>query len=271
MPPMFAGTGAPMTSEGLAKAAVALDCDLAAVGAVIEVETEGCGFLADRRPKMLFERHIFHRETGGRFDDVAPDLSRAKGGGYGPGGAAQFARLDRAMALDSGAALRGASWGLGQVMGCNAGRAGYTDAPAMIEAFADSEDAQLAAIAGFCTSGGLDAALREHRWADFARGYNGKDYKKNAYDTRLDAAWARLDRDGPADLRFRAGQMYLMYLGHDPGPIDGRPGKRTAKALAAYAARHGLSVTAALDDATFAHLCQAAMAHASPPLDPTVA
>ena len=258
-PSTFAGNGAPLTAEGLSSAAGLLGCDVAAVGAVIEVETKGCGFLADRRPKILFERHIFHRETAGRFDATAPDLSHPKGGGYGSGGAAQYPRLERAMALDRDAALRGASWGLGQIMGFNAGLAGFADAPAMIAAFADSEDAQLAGLARFCTGSKLDKALREHRWADFARGYNGPNFKENAYDAKLDAAWTRLSRDGPADLRFRAAQVYLMYLGFDPGPIDGQPGKRTARAMAAFADRSGLPVSHALDDATFGHLHRAAM------------
>ena len=32
-------------------------------------------------------RHIFYRQTNGRFDHAAPDMSNAEPGGYGAGGA----------------------------------------------------------------------------------------------------------------------------------------------------------------------------------------
>jgi hypothetical protein len=38
------------------------------MGAVLTVETLGSGFLPDRRPRILFERHFFPSETKGAFD-----------------------------------------------------------------------------------------------------------------------------------------------------------------------------------------------------------
>lgn len=69
----FAGRGVPMTALGLAECAETLGVHAPEVWAVLTVETRGCGFLPDRRPLILFERHIFHRETAGRHDAVAPD------------------------------------------------------------------------------------------------------------------------------------------------------------------------------------------------------
>src|SRR5204863_9082982 len=34
------------------------------------VETSGCGYLPDRRPKILFERHVFSRLTEHRYDGL---------------------------------------------------------------------------------------------------------------------------------------------------------------------------------------------------------
>jgi hypothetical protein len=45
---------------------------LAEIWAVFSVETSGCGFLTDRRPKILFERHIFSHLTNGRYDAQNP-------------------------------------------------------------------------------------------------------------------------------------------------------------------------------------------------------
>ncbi|MBI1731269.1 MAG: peptidoglycan-binding protein [Gammaproteobacteria bacterium] len=47
-------------------------------------------------------------------------------------------------------------------------------------------------------------------------------------------------------------QSRLVYLGYDPGPVDGIYGPRTAKAIRAYQRDHGLGVdgrvTATLED-----------------------
>ncbi|NJM92326.1 MAG: N-acetylmuramidase family protein [Rhodospirillaceae bacterium] len=75
--------------------------------------------MPNRRPKILFERHIFHQRTNGKFDATHPDISHPKWGEYGKA-SAQYDRLGRAMALDRQAALESASWGLPQVMGFNA-------------------------------------------------------------------------------------------------------------------------------------------------------
>ncbi len=75
MPPQFKGAAEPLSQAGLSEALNILGVTPAAIWSVIAVETSGCGFLPDRRPKILFEHHIFHRQTGGHFDAVAPDLS----------------------------------------------------------------------------------------------------------------------------------------------------------------------------------------------------
>src|SRR5690606_34779310 len=76
------------------RAASALGVDVATVRAVADVESSGGGFLADGRPKILFERHIFARETGGRFNQSHPGIS-GPAGGYGAGGANQHLRFDQ--------------------------------------------------------------------------------------------------------------------------------------------------------------------------------
>jgi peptidoglycan hydrolase-like protein with peptidoglycan-binding domain len=49
-------------------------------------------------------------------------------------------------------------------------------------------------------------------------------------------------------------QKALKANGHDPGPIDGVNGPRTAAALKAYQQAQGLEATGRLDDATLAKL-----------------
>ena len=51
-----------------------LDCDVAAVKAVAEVESAGEGFLQDGRTKILFEGHVFYKYTKGKYKDSHPDI-----------------------------------------------------------------------------------------------------------------------------------------------------------------------------------------------------
>src|SRR5437870_864359 len=64
----FAGPGKPLTQKALEEAGGIVGIPAAAMWAVIHVESSGAGYLGDRCPKILFERHLFHRSTGGRFD-----------------------------------------------------------------------------------------------------------------------------------------------------------------------------------------------------------
>ena len=84
----FRGKALPLNQEGMAEVIERLQTTVAELWAVLTVETRGCGFLPDRRPMILFERHIFSRETNHQFDNAHPDISNRKTGGYGPGGAA---------------------------------------------------------------------------------------------------------------------------------------------------------------------------------------
>jgi hypothetical protein len=250
----FVGPGRPFTEESLGDAARLLGVDTHTILAITEVETAGCGFLADRRPQILFERHIFHRLTGGRFDAICPGVSASASGGYREAGALQYRRLALAMRLDEEAALRSTSWGLGQTMGFNAGIVGYDGVAPMIADFLRGEGAQLMAIARLCEKRGLAAALRARDWSAFAHGYNGPNFSANNYDGKLTAAYRRLKTGKGFDLGLRTAQIHLRYLGFYCGSIDGIDGPATARAVGKMQVKYGLPVTASLDDGTRAAL-----------------
>ena len=250
----FVGKAKPLSQQGIDAATARLEVGGAEIWAVLTVETSGCGFLPDRRPKILFERHIFHRETNGKFDATAQDVSNQTGGGYGAGGAHQYERLARAVALDRRAALRSASWGLGQVMGFNAESVGFASVEHMVQEMAESEDTQLRAMLEFVRNNGLHRAMQQHAWRTFARGYNGSDFEQNEYDKKLDRAFTRLSTGGLPDLRVRAAQILLTYRGMDPGPVDGQIGDRTRTALRTFQNGAGLPATGRPDDPTMAAL-----------------
>ena len=222
---------------------------------VFAVETSGCGFLPDRRPVILYERHIFSRLTGGRFDDG--DISSPIPGGYGPIGAPQYLRLARAMALDHDAALQSASWGLGQIMGQNFALAGFAGVQDMVSAMCDSEDSQLLAFSAFLKSAKLDTALRIQDWTSFARGYNGPNFAQNHYDTNLRGEFQKFSTGALPDIATRSAQLYLTLLGFHPGRVDGVSGPHTRDALQQFQQANGLPVTGLADDATLAALTPA--------------
>jgi peptidoglycan hydrolase-like protein with peptidoglycan-binding domain len=183
-----------LNEDDYKEAAELLKCDVAAIKAVAEVESRGAGFLGDGRPKILFERHKFHKDTGGRYDATHPGISSGSAGGYGAGGTHQWDRFDEAAALDKTAAIRSCSWGKFQVMGFNFKVCGFANVEDFYAAMQESEGEHLKAFCNFIAGNNLDGALRNHQWAKVAEGYNGKDYKINQYDTKLAAAHAKYSK-----------------------------------------------------------------------------
>ena len=257
--PEFQGTAVPLDRDGIAQATDLLGVQVAELVAVGTVETRGFGYLRDRRPLILFERHIFSRETSGRFDASNPDISNPKPGGYGASGAPQYDRLARAIALDREAALRSASWGLGQIMGFNAQVAGFADAEEMVAEMVQHENAQLLAMANFINSQPRAVlALRNHDWAGFARIYNGPSYAENKYDIKLDAAFRSFQAGTLPDLNVRTAQAYLTYLGFSPGGVDGMMGRMTRSALHDFQQSQGLPETDEVTDEALAAITEVA-------------
>ena len=229
----FTGASLPISETGLGQVTELLGVGAAELWTVLAVETHGFGFLSDRRPAILFERHIFHQQTGGRFDSENPGISSRETGGYS-GGVREYDRLEEAIALDAHAALNSASWGIGQVMGFNSAAAGFASVEDMVEAMTQSEDSQLEGMANFVRSKGLHTALADHNWAAFAKGYNGGDFEKNQYDARLNSFFAKYSAGPLPDIRVRQAQALLTFLGLDPGTVDGVIGKRTRSAVAQF-------------------------------------
>lgn len=256
----FPGDSRPLTGEGLAQAAETIGVKVPEIWALLTVETRGAGYLPDRRPVILFERHVFHKLTNGAYDATYLDICNPKPGGYGPGGGArQYERLNRALALNANAAMQSASWGLGQIMGYHATRVGYADVNALVTAMARSEDEQLAAVARLIHADNTwRRALITHDWPSFARAYNGPAYAINKYDLRLAQQYQRWAAGPLPDLEVRAAQLYLTYRGYTPGPIDGLIGRMTRQALEDFQECEGLPVTGEADEATLARLASVA-------------
>ena len=166
--------------------ATAIRCEVAAVRAVVSVEAAGSGFYNDGRPKILFEAHWFGDLSNDDYDYDYPSISSPVWNrNLYIGGVGEWDRLYLACTLDRAAAMKSASWGLGQVMGFNHKAAGYGDVETFVRDMHLSEGKQLMAMFNFIKTNGLDRALIRRDWATFARGYNGESYRANAYDEKL--------------------------------------------------------------------------------------
>lgn len=163
--------------------------------AFLDVETRGTGFDTLGRPLILFEPHVFYRNLSGEKRAQAVNAGLAyKNWGAKPYPKDSYPRLKQACEIDETAALKSASWGLGQVLGENHVAAGYSTVQAFVAAMMEDEELQLEASVNFILHHKLDDELRRHDWAGFAKGYNGAGYARNRYDEKLADAYRKWSR-----------------------------------------------------------------------------
>lgn len=259
----FTGNARKLQPGDVAAAAASIGVTEAHLRAVFEVETDGSGFDTKGRPDILPERHVFYRELGdtaNRKKAIRLGLAYPKWGTkpYPKSSDGCYALLDQMIDVDETAALKSCSWGLGQVMGNEFDEAGYSSVQSMVTDFCDSEKAQLIGMCHLIKHRNLDAALRAENWALFALRYNGSGYKKNKYDTKLRAAYAKwvkrlgsakavpVESDdgslrvGSAGPRVKALQETLIAKGYPLGKADSDFGNLTRDAVNAWKADNGV-------------------------------
>ncbi|NNE68283.1 MAG: DUF3380 domain-containing protein [Pyrinomonadaceae bacterium] len=253
-----------LSNEDFCRAADRLDCSVAAIKAVATVESRGNGFDTKDRPKILFERHKFAKFTNGRYNATHPHISNWKAGGYGRS-SAQYDRFSEAFMLDPKAAMMSSSWGKFQVMGFNYAVCGYRTVDEFVEAMKQDEGNHLDCFVEYVIVNRLDDELRKRKWADFAKGYNGSDYKKNDYDKQMAAAYKKFKgekidcrqyggtkkwkvlRLNDSGSRVRLVQEGLVTeLLMSPKEVDGHFGPRTEMAVKAFQCMNGLKVDGAV-------------------------
>jgi len=193
------GAARKLATSDFVSAATNLGCETAAVRAVAEVESGGrTGFDTQKRPKILFEIHLFRENTKRRFDNSHPHLSAPyssplRRASYKKD---QWAVMREAFALDSDAAVKSASWGMFQVLGSNYKMCGWQSVRQFVYDMYESEAQHLRSFLGYCRGAKITQYLKTRNWAAFARGYNGPDYASNAYHTKMANAYARYKRQG---------------------------------------------------------------------------
>lgn len=159
------------------------------LAAVASVESAGSGFDRAGRPRMLFERHKFHRFTHGRHSPAA--FSNAQAGGYSE---SSWDKLNSAIATgDVDAAFMACSWGKFQVLGEFWRALGYASPFALARSTVGGEAGQYDLLCRFIAMSHLQDEMRAlsanpESCRAFARGYNGAGYARFDYHHKLAAA-----------------------------------------------------------------------------------
>lgn len=179
------GCAAAVTDADITVLASRLGCTTKQIKAVALVESGGSAFDKQGRPKILFERHYFHRLTGGKHGLSA--FSNPKGGGYKED---SWDKLTRAACLDPDAAFASASWGKFQVMGAHWMSLGYPSSIDMAYSTVEHEYAHYEMLARYIEKNGLKPALQAISTdpADnvaFSSRFNGPAYKKFRHHEKI--------------------------------------------------------------------------------------
>lgn len=161
----------------------------AALHAFADVESAGAGFTADGRAVILFEPHLFSRETGGQWDGyqiggvpcsyakwVPPKGKLPSGCEFHPYQLDQVGRwglLAFAAELDFEAALKACSWGAFQVLAKWHAALGYPTAWHYVVALHAGEQTHLDVAVSYLMANDALDAMRKGQWRRVIGIWNG--------------------------------------------------------------------------------------------------
>lgn len=189
-----------LTERDYEEVAEELGVDVASIKAVVEIEAGKTheGFWTEGKPVINFDLTVFRKMArrnkvalGKYARSHAVVFARPDARKYGSQQAAQQARLDAAMQIDTLTAVQGTFWGMFQIGGFNWKKCGAATPSEFVRLMSRSERDQLELFAEFIVSSGLLPALKSRDWRRFAAGYNGPGYASRGYHTRLAKAYAR--------------------------------------------------------------------------------
>lgn len=234
-------------------AADELGVSVAVIQAVASTESRGAGFMTNGKPKILFERHLFHRLTMGKFSSKYLSVSNPTPGGYTKD---EYKRLNLAISLDRQAALKSTSWGQFQILGLNFSQCGFISVEEFVKAHEASLKNHLDAFVNFIISNpGMHGAMKILDWKTFAKLFNGPAYRRNRYDEKMKIAYEKMLSTQPVKQHHEDDkdimkfiQTRLNSLGFNAGVADGILGAKTKNAIAEFEKKNGFSIEKLLND-----------------------
>lgn len=232
--------------------------------AVVDVESAGKPYSivsGEKRPTILFEPHLLYRRLSGDARDEAVALKLAAKVRnkklYGKTQSDRWGQIAAAQdllakhGLPEGIAIECTSFGVGQVLGSHWKSLGFSSVTEFFDLVNRDVAGQVEVMLRYIVVNDLDDELRDGRWAAFARGYNGPDYARGKYDTKLATAALAYGSDskapdgmlrmGSKGARVREMQALLLRAGYQV-KVDGDFGPSTKAALKQFQKAHLLTV-----------------------------
>lgn len=175
-----------MDKEIIRQQAQRIGVETEALMAFIDVESNGKGFY-NGKLLIQFEPKYFHDRTGVWIKNKVDVQSE------------EWKAFNKAFSINPEAAMESTSIGLGQVMGSNWERLGYSSVGKMWDDAKRGESRQIYQMAQFIkTDRRLIQALKNKNWHKVATYYNGAGYKKLAlklgrvpYDVSMKEAYEK--------------------------------------------------------------------------------
>ena len=171
------------------------DVNTKRIRAVAQVESAGSGWFDSGLPKILYERHYFHKFVKKTISWVTGFISNPSSGGYTVdadknGINDNWDKLAAAVCIDPYGALQSVSIGSFQVMGRWYKDCGYKHPIDMLWAARNSEYEHWKMLAGFIKANNLTKAFlaistNANDNVRFVEAYNGPAWRKNDYANKL--------------------------------------------------------------------------------------
>lgn len=206
--------------RGIRGIAEANGVDPAALMAIIRVESNGvtgANIDGDMMPVIRWEGHYFDRlvpaekRAAARRAGLASPKAQAIKNPRSQ--RARYVMLTEAMDIDRDAAIMSCSWAVGQVMGAHWEKLGFSSPTELYRRACESVTGQVDLMMRYIVRFGLLDELQRRDWSGFARGYNGPNYRKFKYDTKMADAYRHYSGGEDSTITSGAGMLRMGSKG----------------------------------------------------------
>ncbi|MDE5843374.1 MAG: N-acetylmuramidase family protein [Muribaculaceae bacterium] len=181
-----------LSDSDFEKVARQLNVEIAAIKAVVLIEAgaEMQGFWAPGVPVINFDRSMYNRYAASATDKKGAKGEKVPSGlkGYA---LSEWTQLINARKNNAQGANMGTFWGMFQIGGFNYKLCGCKSVDEFVRLMSYSEFEQLELFAAFLLNTGYVKDLQSRNWAAFARKYNGPNYARRGYHTKMANAYAK--------------------------------------------------------------------------------